>query len=148
AGRGFGGARIAAASPVTTISRPMGGPRTTKAGSPTYRRIWTCRDRRQQSSVPVGTIFEDSKTPPSQRLLTLHIMDTTENVLAAYLLHSALGIAGRSAWFTAHRIRDATAREPLASKLHRERHGDRERPEPGLRQAGARLCQPPDRCPL
>lgn len=96
---------------------PKNGYRTTKPGKITYRRLWKCGDCRQQFSVLVGTIFEDSHIPLSKWLLAIHLMCAGKNGVAALELSRLLGIAYSSAWFMAHRIRLMMARPTNASKL-------------------------------
>lgn len=95
------------------------GRRTTKAGNVSYRRIWKCRDKdcRQQFSVLVGTIFEDSKLPVSKWLLALYLCGAAKNAISALELQRHLGVAYGTAWFVLHRLREAMGREPLASLL-------------------------------
>jgi transposase-like protein len=94
---------------------PMDGPRKTSTGKETYRRLWRCEECKQQFSVLVGTIFEDSKIPLSKWLIGLHMMCAGKNGVAALELQRTLGIAYRSAWFMAHRIRCAMGRPPLSN---------------------------------
>ncbi len=96
---------------------PKAGPRKTRTGATTHRRVWKCGACRQQFSVLVGTIFEDSRIPLSKWLLAIHIMCSNKNGVSAHELHRTLGLAYRSAWFMAHRIRYAMARPPLVDKL-------------------------------
>jgi transposase-like protein len=96
---------------------PRNGYRKTRTGVPTYRRVWKCKDCRQQFSVLVGTIFEDSHIPLSKWLLAVHMMCAGKNGVSALELSRVLGIAYRSAWHLGHRIRYAMARPPLAPKL-------------------------------
>jgi len=96
---------------------PKNGYRTTRTGRTTYRRVWKCADCREQFSVLVGTIFEDSKIPLSKWLLAIHLLCQGKNGVSAHELHRTLDITYKSAWFMAHRIRYAMEREPLASKL-------------------------------
>ncbi len=88
---------------------PKSGTRTTKTGKVSYRRLWKCADCRQQFSVLVGTIFEDSHIPLSKWLLAYHLMCAGKNGVAALELSRTLGIAYSSAWFMCHRIRFALA---------------------------------------
>ncbi len=96
---------------------PESGIRTTRTGDTSYRRLWKCGDCRQKFSVLVGTIFEDSHIPVSKWLLAVHLMCAGKNGVSALELSRQLGIAYRSAWFMAHRIRYAMARPPLVDKL-------------------------------
>lgn len=94
---------------------PTDGPRKTRTGKETYRRVWRCEDCKQQFSVLVGTIFEDSKIPLSKWLIAIHMMSAGKNGVSALELQRTLGIAYRSAWFMAHRIRCAMDRPPLSN---------------------------------
>lgn len=96
---------------------PKGGERKTRTGKTTYRSLWKCADCRQQFSVLVGTIFEDSHIPLSKWLLAIHLLCAGKNGVSALELSRTLSIAYRSAWFMAHRIRYAMARPPLVDKL-------------------------------
>lgn len=95
------------------------GQRTTKAGNPTYRRLWKCRAKecRKNFSVLVGTVFEDSKVPVSKWLLALYLCGAAKNAIAAKELERHLGVTYATAWFMLHRLREAMTREPLASLM-------------------------------
>lgn len=121
---------------------PKQGTRRTRTGRPTYRRVWNCAQCREQFSVLVGTIFEDSETPLAKWLYAIHLLCPGKNGVSGSELQRSLGIAYRSAWFVAHRIRYATARPPLVDKLQgiveadetyiggRTKSGERERGAP------------------
>jgi transposase-like protein len=94
-----------------TYLDPKDGPRKTRTGKVSNRRVWQCNACRQQFSVLVGTIFEDSHIPLSKWLLGIHLMCAGKNGVSAKELERQLGIAYRSAWFMAHRIRYAMAHE-------------------------------------
>ncbi len=100
-----------------TFLAPKNGHRTTSTGKASYRRVWQCNDCRQQFSVLVGTIFEDSKISLSKWILGIHMMCAGKNGVAALELQRTLGIAYRSAWFMAHRIRYAMAHESFDKPL-------------------------------
>lgn len=93
------------------------GERTTKNGTTTYRRLWKCRDCKKQFSVLVGTIFESSKVPVSKWLLAMWMFNAGKNGVSALELQRQLGIAYQTAWFMAHRLREAATREPLSTLL-------------------------------
>ena len=96
---------------------PKDGTRTTSTGKATYRRVWKCGECRQQFSVLVGTIFEDSKVPLSKWLLAVHMMQAGKNGVAALELQRTLGVSYKTAWFMAHRIRYAMTQHPLVNML-------------------------------
>lgn len=91
------------------------GERKTRTGATTYRRVWKCRHCSKQFSVLVGTIFESSKVPVSKWLLAMWLFSAGKNGVSALELQRHLGIAYQTAWFMAHRLREAVTREPLAA---------------------------------
>jgi len=93
------------------------GERKTRTGATTYRRLWRCRDCRKQFSVLVGTIFESSKIPVSKWLLGMWLFNAGKNGVSALELQRQLGLAYQSAWFMAHRLREAMTRKPLSTLL-------------------------------
>lgn len=92
---------------------------TAKEGSksPVRKGVYKCKACRKQFTVKVGTIFEDSHIPLSTWLLAIHQMCASKKGKSAHQLHRELGITYKSAWFMAHRIRQAMAQEPLTSML-------------------------------
>jgi transposase-like protein len=76
-----------------------------------------CGGCREQFSVTVGTIFEDSHIPLNKWLLVIHLMCASKKGISANQIHRMLGITYKSAWFMCHRIRYAMTQEPLSSKL-------------------------------
>jgi transposase-like protein len=79
--------------------------------------VWKCGACREQFTVTVGTIFEDSHIPLSKWLLAIHLLCASKKGMSAHQLHRMLGVTYKSAWFMAHRIRYAMTQEPLSSKL-------------------------------
>ncbi len=51
--------------------------------------------------------MERSKIPVHKWLLAIHLMSSNKNGISAHELHRNLGITYKSAWFLAHRIREA-----------------------------------------
>ena len=100
-----------------TYLAPKDGQRITRTGKVSNRRLWQCNECRKQFSVLIGTIFEDSRIPLSKWLLGIHMMCAGKNGVAAIELHRQLGIAERSAWFMAHRIRYAMTHESFDKPL-------------------------------
>ena len=88
-------------------------------GKKTHARkgVWKCKACREQFSVTVGTIFEDSHIPLNKWLYAFHLLCASKKGMSAHQLHRMLGITYKSAWFMAHRIRYAMTQEPLSSKL-------------------------------
>lgn len=89
--------------------------------------VWKCSACREQFTVTVGTIFEDSKIPLHKWLLAIHLMCSSKKGISAHQLWRNLwGVnpetgkvngSYRTAWFMGHRIRWALGQEPIAEKL-------------------------------
>lgn len=69
--------------------------------------LYKCKACRKPFSVTVGTVFERSKIPLNKWLLATHLMTASKKGMPAHQLHRMLGITYKSAWFMAHRIREA-----------------------------------------
>src|SRR5690606_37553655 len=77
------------------------------AGKSTRACLLKCRDCRKPFSVTVGTVFERSKIPLTKWLLATHLLASTKKGMSAHQLHRMLGVTYKTAWFMAHRIREA-----------------------------------------
>lgn len=66
-----------------------------------------CRACRKRFSVMVGTVFERSHIPLSKWLLASHLMAASKKGVSAHQLHRMLGVTYKTAWFMAHRLREA-----------------------------------------
>ena len=66
-----------------------------------------CNECRQQFTVTVGTVFERSKVPLNKWLLATHLLCASKKGMSAHQLHRMLGVTYKTAWFMAHRIREA-----------------------------------------
>jgi transposase-like protein len=113
---------------------PRNEARKTRTGKPTYRRVWKCGECRKQFSVLVGTRFEDSHLPLSKWLLAIHMLCATDGKVTAMDLQQRLGVAYRSAWLMAYRIRHAPQHSSLATMLKGMLEGDTPRPPVMIRQ--------------
>ncbi|HUY09568.1 MAG TPA: IS1595 family transposase, partial [Candidatus Dormibacteraeota bacterium] len=71
------------------------------------RRVWRCKVKhpRQQFSVKVGTIFEDSPIGFDKWLPAIWLITSAKNGISSYELHRSLGVGQKTAWFMLHRIR-------------------------------------------
>ena len=92
-------------------------PRESKKGKHVRQGVWKCGGCREQFTVTVGTIFEDSHIPLHKWLLAFHLLCASKKGMSAHQLHRMLGVTYKSAWFMAHRIRYAMSQPPLADKL-------------------------------
>jgi transposase-like protein len=69
--------------------------------------LYQCNACRQPFSVTVGTVMEKSHIPLNKWVLGFHLMASSKKGISAHQLHRMLGITYKSAWFMAHRIREA-----------------------------------------
>lgn len=74
--------------------------------------LWKCKDCRKQFSVTVGTVFERSKVPLTKWLMAAYLMCSSKKGISAHQLHRTLGVTYKTAWFLAHRIREAMITAP------------------------------------
>jgi transposase-like protein len=66
-----------------------------------------CGQCRKQFTVRVGTIFEESKLPMTKWLQAIFLMVSSKKGVSAHQLHRTLETTYKTAWFLAHRIREA-----------------------------------------
>jgi transposase-like protein len=66
-----------------------------------------CRDCKGQFTVRMGTIFEESKLPMAKWLQAIFLMTASKKGVSAHQLHRTLEVTYKTAWFLAHRIREA-----------------------------------------
>jgi transposase-like protein len=69
--------------------------------------LYFCNECRKQYTVTVGTLFEHSKVPLHKWLLANHLICSSKKGISAHQLHRMLGVTYKTAWFMAHRIREA-----------------------------------------
>jgi transposase-like protein len=73
-----------------------------------------CGECRQQFTVKVGTVFEHGRMPLHKMLQATYLMTCSKKGISAHQLHRTLEITYKSAWFLAHRIREAMRTGELA----------------------------------
>ena len=66
-----------------------------------------CKDCKKDFTVKVGTIFEDSHVSMCHWLQAVYLMCASKKGFSAHQLHRLLGVTYKTAWFMAHRIREA-----------------------------------------
>jgi transposase-like protein len=76
--------------------------------------LWQCNTCHGQFSVTVGTVFERSKIKLNIWLLATHLLTSSKKGFSAHQLHRSLGVTYKTAWFMAHRIREAMRTGGLA----------------------------------
>jgi transposase-like protein len=73
-----------------------------------------CGDCKKQFTVRIGTIFEESKLPMTKWLQAIFLMCSSKKGVSAHQLHRTLEVTYKTAWFLAHRIREAMRSGELA----------------------------------
>lgn len=69
--------------------------------------LYNCMECREQFTVTVGTVFERSKIALNKWLLATFLLSSSKKGMSAHQLHRMLGVTYKTAWFMAHRIREA-----------------------------------------
>lgn len=76
-------------------------------GKSTRPGVYKCKACRKPFSVTVGTVFERSKIPLHQWVYATDLLTASKKGMSAHQLHRMLGVTYKTAWFMAHRIREA-----------------------------------------
>jgi len=78
--------------------------------------LWKCyaKECRKQFTCRVGTVFESAHIPLHKMLQAVFLMSASKKGISAHQLHRTLEITYKSAWFLAHRIREAMRDGKLA----------------------------------
>ncbi len=71
--------------------------------------LWFCNACREQFTVTVGTVFERSHVPLQTWLYANHLICSSKKGISSHQLSRMLGVSYKTAWFMAHRIREAMA---------------------------------------
>jgi transposase-like protein len=77
--------------------------------------LFQCNACRQHFTVTVGSVMERSKIPLSKWVLGFHLMAASKKGMSAHQLHRMLGVTYKTAWFMAHRIREAMKEDVKSS---------------------------------
>lgn len=77
-------------------------------GKSTRPGVYKCNECTKPFSVTVGTVFERSHIPLNKWLLATHLLTSSKKGMSAHQLWRMLNFGSyRTAWFMAHRIREA-----------------------------------------
>jgi transposase-like protein len=85
--------------------------------NPTHRvrmGLHKCGDCGKQFTVKVGTVFEHGRIPLHKMLQAVYLMACSKKGVSAHQLHRILEVQYKTAWFLAHRIREAMRDGSLA----------------------------------
>jgi transposase-like protein len=78
-----------------------------RMGGKTQAGMFLCNDCRDKFTARVGTVMERSHVPVHKWLLAIHLLTSSKKGMSAHQLHRMLGVTYKTAWFMAHRIREA-----------------------------------------
>jgi len=81
-------------------------------GAKTPKGLYKCSSCASKFTVTVGTVFERSKVGLHLWLQAMHLMSASKKGISAKQLERMLGITYKTAWFMAHRIREAMKGDP------------------------------------
>jgi transposase-like protein len=73
-----------------------------------------CGECRAQFTVKVGTVFEHARMPLHKMLQAVHLIISSKKGISSHQLSRILEVQYKSAWFLAHRIREAMRSGDLA----------------------------------
>ena len=76
-------------------------------GKTTRPGLYQCNGCREPFTVKMGTVMESSHIPYRKWALGFHLMAASKKGMSAHQLHRMLGVTYKTAWFMAHRIREA-----------------------------------------
>jgi transposase-like protein len=76
-------------------------------GKTTRTGLYKCYACMKPFTVKMGTIFEDSHVKLHLWLQAMHLMCSSKKGISSNQLHRTLGVTLKTAWFMAHRIREA-----------------------------------------
>jgi transposase-like protein len=76
-------------------------------GKSTRPGLLKCRECEKPFSVTVGTVFERSKIKLHQWVYASHLLTSSKKGISSHQLSRMLGVTYKTAWFMAHRIREA-----------------------------------------
>lgn len=69
--------------------------------------LYYCNACKKKFTATVGTVFERSHIPLHKWLAATHLLCASKKGISAHQLHRMLGVTYKTAWFMAHRIREA-----------------------------------------
>jgi transposase-like protein len=69
--------------------------------------LYYCKGCKAQFTVTVGTVYERSHIPLNKWVLAMHLLCASKKGMSGHQLHRMLGVSYKTAWFMAHRLREA-----------------------------------------
>jgi len=92
-----------------TIARVEGRKQSHRAG------LYYCNECKGTFTVTVGSVMERSKVPLHKWVFAFHLYASSKKGMSAHQLHRMLGVTYKTAWFMAHRIREAMKEDVKSS---------------------------------
>jgi len=89
--------------PAKMVSKPSAA----KPESVEVKGFYHCGDCRKRFTVRTGTVYERSHIALNLWVLATHLLCSSKKGMSAHQLHRMLGVTYKTAWFMAHRIREA-----------------------------------------
>lgn len=84
-----------------------------------FRRVYECGDCHKQFTSQSGTLFHDSHLPLHKWFMAIALICESKKGMSAKQIQRALGISYKTAWYLAHRIREAMQDSNGLSFRHR-----------------------------
>lgn len=72
-----------------------------------FRRVYECGDCHKQFTAQSGTLFHDSHLPLQKWFIAIALICESKKGMSANQLARSLGVTYKTAWYLAHRIREA-----------------------------------------
>lgn len=72
-----------------------------------FRRVYECGDCHKQFTAQSGTLFHDSHLPLQKWFMAIALICESKKGMSANQLARSLGVTYKTAWYLAHRIREA-----------------------------------------
>src|SRR6185437_2522756 len=69
--------------------------------------LWSCQDCKGQFTVRTGHVMESSHVPLTKWALAYRLLASAKKGMSAHQLHRTIGVTYKTAWFMAHRVREA-----------------------------------------
>ena len=82
-----------------------------RMGGETQAGMFLCRDCTGKFTCRTGTVMERSHVPLHKWLFAMMLLSSSKKGASAHQLHRMLGVTYKTAWFLAHRIREAMGDE-------------------------------------
>ena len=76
-------------------------------------KLFKCKKCRQQFTIKVGTIFENSKIPLRKWFLAMYLLTTNKKGISSIQMSNQLGVTQKTAWYIVHKLRNIVFNENM-----------------------------------